>query len=146
MLKNHDLNQVTWEQRVMNGDPKFEASQDIPDFPYAEYAELLGLRGITVEKPGQIAPAWDKALHADRPVVIDALCDPDVPPLPPHITFEQARGLHVGPDQGRPERDGNHRPVRQTDAPVPCRQGTVITFAGARHRAEERDVEQYASG
>ncbi len=106
VLRNHDLNQVTWEQRVMNGDPKFEASQDIPDFSYAEYANLLGLRGITVEKPGQIASAWDKALHADRPCVIDAICDPDVPPLPPHITFEQARGYMSALVKGDPNEMG----------------------------------------
>ena len=92
VLHNNDLNQVTWEQRVMSGDPKFEASQNIPDFPYARYAEILGLTGINVSEPDQIGPAWEKALAADRPVVIDALCDPDVPPLPPHVTFEQAKG------------------------------------------------------
>ncbi len=106
VLRNHDLNQVTWEQRVMNGDPKFEASQDIPDFSYAEYANLLGLRGISVEKPGQISPAWNKALHADRPVVIDAICDPDVPPLPPHITFEQAKGYMSALVKGDPNEVG----------------------------------------
>jgi pyruvate dehydrogenase (quinone) len=93
VLNNSDLNQVTWEQRVMNGDPKFEASQDLPEFSYARYAELLNLRGIRVEKPDQIGPAWDEALAADRPVVIDAVTDPEVPPLPPHITFKQAKSF-----------------------------------------------------
>lgn len=106
VLRNHDLNQVTWEQRVMSGDPKFPASQDIPDFSYAEYAGLLGLRGITVDKPGQIAPAWKQAFQADRPVVIDAVCDPDVPPLPPHITFEQAKGYMSALVQGDPNEIG----------------------------------------
>lgn len=106
VLRNHDLNQVTWEQRVMNGDPKFGASQDIPDFSYAEFADLLDLRGITVEKPDQIAPAWEQAFSADRPLVIDALCDPDVPPLPPHITFEQAKGYMSGLIKGDPNELG----------------------------------------
>ncbi len=92
VVHNNDLNQVTWEQRVMAGDPKFEGSQNIPDFAYARYAELIGLTGIEVSRPEEIGPAWDRAFAADRPVVIDALCDPDVPPLPPHITFEQAKG------------------------------------------------------
>ncbi|RJQ49775.1 MAG: thiamine pyrophosphate-requiring protein [Desulfobacteraceae bacterium] len=92
VLHNDDLNQVTWEQRVLSGDPKFDASQDIPDFSYWRYAESLGLAGIRITEPSQIGPAWDKALSGDRPAVIDALCDPDVPPLPPHITFEQAKG------------------------------------------------------
>jgi pyruvate dehydrogenase (quinone) len=90
VLNNRDLNQVTWEQRVLEGDPKYEASQDIPDFPFARYAELLGLRGIRVEKPEEVGPAWDAALSADRPVVLEAYTDPNVPPLPPHITLKQA--------------------------------------------------------
>ena len=92
VLHNNDLNQVTWEQRVMAGDPKFEGSQNVPDFAYARYAEMIGLTGIAVARPEEVGPAWERALSADRPVVIDALCDPDVPPLPPHITFEQAKG------------------------------------------------------
>ena len=102
VLHNNDLNQVTWEQRVLSGDPKFEASQNIPDFPYARYAETLGLRGIGVKHPEEIGPAWEKALSESRPVVIDALCDPDVPPLPPHITFEQAKGYMSSAIKGDP--------------------------------------------
>ena len=93
VLNNQDLNQVTWEQRAMSGDPKFEGSQDLPDFPYARYAEMLGLKGIRVDSPEQIGPAWDEALSADRPVIYEALTDPEVPPLPPHITLEQAKAL-----------------------------------------------------
>jgi pyruvate dehydrogenase (quinone) len=91
VLNNRDLNQVTWEQRALEGDPKFEASQDIPDFPYARYAELVGLKGVRVESPDEIADAWDEVLGADRPALLEAVTDPEVPPLPPHITFEQAR-------------------------------------------------------
>jgi len=91
VLNNRDLNQVTWEQRVMAGDPKNPATQTLPDFPYARYAESLGLRGIRVDRPEQIARAWDEAFAANRPVVLEAYVDPDVPPLPPHITFEQAK-------------------------------------------------------
>jgi pyruvate dehydrogenase (quinone) len=90
VLANRDLNQVTWEQRVMNGDPKFAASQDVPDFPFARYAEMLGLLGLRVERPEQLGFAWDEALSATRPVLIEAITDPEVPPLPPHITFGQA--------------------------------------------------------
>jgi pyruvate dehydrogenase (quinone) len=93
VLNNRDLNQVTWEQRAMSGDPKFEGSQDLPDFPYASYAELIGLKGIRVDQPDQIASAWEEALAADRPVVYEAVTDPEVPPLPPHITLEQAKAL-----------------------------------------------------
>jgi pyruvate dehydrogenase (quinone) len=93
VLHNDDLNQVTWEQRVMAGDPKLEASQVLPNFEFARYAEVLGLKGIKVERPEDVAPAWEEALAADRPVVYEAITDPEVPPLPPHIKFEQAKKL-----------------------------------------------------
>ncbi len=105
VLNNGDLNQVTWEQRIMSGDPKFEGSQSLPYFPYSKYAELLGLTGIYVDKPEDVGAAWDAALAADRPVVIDMKSDPNVPTIPPHITFTQAR-KYVGtllkgdPDEG----------------------------------------------
>lgn len=91
VLNNRDLNQVTWEQRVMEGDPEYEASQNLPDLPYDRLAEDFGLRGLRMEKREDVERVWDEALRADRPVVINAYTDPDVPPLPPHITFEQAR-------------------------------------------------------
>lgn len=103
VLNNRDLNQVTWEQRVMAGDPKYAPSQDIPNFPYASYAELLGLGGIKVDEPDALGGAWERALGSDRPVVLEAVTDPDVPPMPPHIKPEQAKAylsalLHGDPD------------------------------------------------
>jgi pyruvate dehydrogenase (quinone) len=91
VFNNQDLNQVTWEQRAMAGDPKFPGSQDIPDVPYHKYAELLGLRGIYCDDPGKVGAAWDEALASDRPVVLEFKTDPEVPPLPPHIMKEQAK-------------------------------------------------------
>jgi pyruvate dehydrogenase (quinone) len=102
VLHNNDLNQVTWEQRVMEGDPKFEASQDLPDFPYARYAELCGLGGIRVDDPDDIAGAWKAAFAADRPTLIEAITDPNVPPLPPHISFKQARQFMFSMAKGDP--------------------------------------------
>ncbi|HXT50638.1 MAG TPA: thiamine pyrophosphate-dependent enzyme, partial [Thermoanaerobaculia bacterium] len=93
VLANRDLNMVTWEMRAMQGNPKYEASQGVPALDHARFAELCGLRGIRVERPEDVGPAWDDALAADGPVVIDALCDPEVPPLPPHITLEEARNF-----------------------------------------------------
>ncbi len=89
VLNNHDLNQVTWEQRVLSGDPEYEASQDVPEFDYASYAASLGLKGIRVSKPEDLGSSWDEAFLADRPVVLDVLTDPNVPTIPPHITFKQ---------------------------------------------------------
>jgi pyruvate dehydrogenase (quinone) len=104
VLANRDLNQVTWEQRVMAGDPKYKCSQVVPEFNFARYAELLGLRGIRVETPDRIAPAWEEALSSDRPVVYEAVTDPEVPTLPPHISFEQAKHFMSSMVKGEPHR------------------------------------------
>jgi pyruvate dehydrogenase (quinone) len=93
VLHNNDLNQVTWEQRVMSGDPKLDASQILPDFNFARYAEVVGIKGIRVERPEDVGPAWDEALAHPGPVLYEAITDPEVPPLPPHIRFEQAQKL-----------------------------------------------------
>jgi pyruvate dehydrogenase (quinone) len=104
VLHNDDLNQVTWEMRAMAGAPKFVESQSLPDVDYAAFAASLGLAAIAVDKPEDIAPAWDRALGADRPTLLDVRCDPNVPPIPPHATFEQmsdaAKALLAG-DQDR---------------------------------------------
>ena len=102
VLNNRDLNQVTWEQRVMSGDPKFLGSQSLPDLPYHRYAELLGLKGIFVDSPDRVGPAWDEAFAAGCPVVVEFVTDPNVPPLPPHITLDQARAF-VSSMFGEPE-------------------------------------------
>ncbi|WP_024507819.1 thiamine pyrophosphate-requiring protein [Bradyrhizobium sp. ARR65] len=102
VFNNEDLNQVTWEQRVMNGDPKFEASQTIPNVPYSRFAEMIGLRGIYVDNPDSLASAWQQALASDVPVVLEVKTDPEVPPLPPHIKFEQAKAFSTALLKGDP--------------------------------------------
>jgi pyruvate dehydrogenase (quinone) len=111
VLNNRDLNQVTWEMRAMSGNPKYERSQNVPDFPYARYAEMLGLKGMRVERPEDVAGAWEEALSADRPVVLEAITDPEVPTLPPHITLEQAKSFMSALAKGDPHAG---RMIRQT--------------------------------
>jgi pyruvate dehydrogenase (quinone) len=106
VFNNQDLNQVTWEQRIMEGDPKFNASQDIPDVPYHRFAELIGLKGIFVDSADAVGPAWDEALAADRPVVLEIRTDPEVPPLPPHITLAQAKNFARAAAKGDPHERG----------------------------------------
>ena len=103
VLNNRDLAYVTWEERVQVGDPKWEASQALPNLRYGDFAELIGLRGLRVEDPEKIGPAWEEALAADRPFVLDMVTDPNVPPLPPHISFEQARHFMSATAKGEPE-------------------------------------------
>lgn len=102
VLNNQDLNQVSWEQRVMEGEPKFESSQDISDFAYDSYAKLLGLKGLRMSTPEDVDTVWDEALCTDRPVVINAYVDPEVGPLPPHISFEEAKGFLSSMIKGDP--------------------------------------------
>jgi pyruvate dehydrogenase (quinone) len=106
VLDNCDLNQVTWEQRVMNGNPKAEITQELPDVPFHEFAKLIGFEGIYVDDPDEIGPAWDQALAARRPCVLNVKTDPEVPPLPPHITFTQAKAFMTAAVQGDPD-EGN---------------------------------------
>jgi len=91
VFNNEDLNEVTWEQRVMNGNPRYDASQDIPDVRYSKFAEMIGLKGIFVDNPDDLATAWKQALGADGPVVLEVKTDPEIAPLPPHITFKEAK-------------------------------------------------------
>ncbi|MGI8635616.1 MAG: thiamine pyrophosphate-requiring protein [Segetibacter sp.] len=91
VLNNRDLNMVTWEQRAMVGDPRYDASQNVPDFPYAEYAKMLGLDGIKVDDPKKVPDALDFAFNARRPVLVEAYTDPSVPMTPPHIDFKQIK-------------------------------------------------------
>ena len=93
VFNNEDLNQVTWEQRVMNGNPRYEPSQDIPDVRYSQFAEMIGLKGIFVDDPDNLAGAWDEALSADRPTLLEVKTDREIAPLPPHITLAQAKGF-----------------------------------------------------
>jgi pyruvate dehydrogenase (quinone) len=96
VLNNRDLAEVSWEQREMEGEPRFTTSQQLPEVPYAKYAELLGLRGLRVTSPDDMAAAWETALAADRPVVIDAVVDPATPLLPPGQPFEKVKSMYAG--------------------------------------------------
>ncbi|MCX3063043.1 thiamine pyrophosphate-requiring protein [Streptomyces beihaiensis] len=91
VFNNEDLNQVTWEQRAMSGDPKYPGSQAIPDVPYAAYAEMLGLKGIVCSHPKKIGAAWEEALASDRPVVLEFKVDNEIAPIPPHIMKTQGK-------------------------------------------------------
>lgn len=106
VLNNRDLNQVSWEMRIEAGNPKLPSTQDLPDFPYATYADSLGLKGIRVSKPEDVGPAWDAALSADRPVIFEAYVSGNVTTIPPHISFEEAKNYASALLKGDPN-EGN---------------------------------------
>ena len=103
VLNNEDLNQVTWEMRAQSGDPKFNASQQIPNVAYARYAELLGLKGIYCDDPKKVGACWDEAFSSDRPCVLEVKTDPNIPPLPPHISLKEAKAFATTLLKGDPE-------------------------------------------
>ena len=100
VFNNEDLNEVTWEQRVMEGNPRFPTTQDLPDVPYARFAELIGLKGIFVDRPEDLGAAWEAALAADRPVILEVKTDPEVAPLPPHLTLAEAKAFMTSMAKG----------------------------------------------
>jgi pyruvate dehydrogenase (quinone) len=128
VLNNRDLNYVTWEQRVMEGEPKFVASQALPDISYARYAEILGLRGIRVERPEDVGAAWDEAFAADRPVVIDVVVNADIPTVPPTLKPKQRKQLEQAlandPDAAGVHEQMKRQEIRSEDEktkPAPAR-------------------------
>ena len=106
VLNNRDLNQVTWEMRIEAGNPKLPATQDLPDFPYASFAESIGLKGIRVDRPEDVGAAWDTALSADRPVLLEAYVSGDITTIPPHISFEEAKNYASALLKGDPDEGG----------------------------------------
>jgi pyruvate dehydrogenase (quinone) len=115
-LNNRDLNFVTFEQRGMESNPKYPASQDLPDFHYADYARMLGLHGIRVERDDQAASAWDEALSCGKPCVVEVLADAAMPPLPPHVTRMQAKSYFEAFRKGDPDADAVARAAQQQAA------------------------------
>ncbi|MBP2370150.1 thiamine pyrophosphate-requiring protein [Pseudonocardia parietis] len=103
VLNNRDLNQVTWELRAMAGSPDVPFAQHIPDFPYAGFAESIGLTGIKVTEPGEIEGAWQRAIAADRPCVVEFVTDAAVPPIPPHASLDQMESTAEALLRGDPE-------------------------------------------
>ncbi|GAA4542592.1 thiamine pyrophosphate-requiring protein [Mycobacterium paraffinicum] len=106
ILHNNDLNQVTWEMRAMAGSPKFHESQALPDVDFAAFAAGLGLNAMAIKDPDQLEGAWGNALSADRPTVLDVHTDPDMPPIPPHATWDQFKAATTAVLSGDEDRVG----------------------------------------
>jgi pyruvate dehydrogenase (quinone) len=123
VLNNRDLNMVTWEQRMLAGEPKFEASQDIPDMDYAAFAELVGLKGIRITHSDQIGTALKEILEADRPALLDVVSDPNVPIVPPHVDMAQLAKFSKAMLKGDSEQAGI---IRQTIREVMRGGGKVL--------------------
>jgi pyruvate dehydrogenase (quinone) len=125
VLHNNDLSQVTWELRALGGTPTFVESQRLPDVSYAGFAASVGLGAVTVTDPDELAGAWQTALSADRPYVLDVHCDPDVPPIPPHADLQQMTAMAKALIKGDTSRWGVIREGLKTKAQelVPHRGG-----------------------
>lgn len=106
ILHNNDLNQVTWEMRAMANSPKFAESQNLPDIDFAGFAASLGLNAMAIKDPEELSDAWRSALSADRPTVLDVYTDPDMPPIPPHATWDQFKSATTAVLSGDEDRVG----------------------------------------
>jgi len=106
ILHNNDLNQVTWEMRAMAGAPKFAESQNLPDVDFAGFAASLGLNAMAIKDADELGNAWRNALSADRPTVLDVYTDPDMPPIPPHATWDQFKAATAAVLSGDEDRVG----------------------------------------
>ena len=126
ILHNNDLNQVTWEMRAMAGAPKFAESQNLPDIDFAAFAASLGLSAVAIKDPEELSDAWRQALSADRPTVLDVHTDPDMPPIPPHATWEQFKSATTAVLSGDEDRVGIARVVHQCDQCFSARRDLAI--------------------
>ena len=146
ILHNNDLNQVTWEMRAMEGAPKFAESQTLPDVDFAAFARSVGLTGINIDTVDGLGSAWEPALAADRPTVLDVRCDPNVPPIPPHATFEQAKATraHCCTATRTPGASSRRASSRRCSSTCPARRSRASN--GPDPRCSDRPIRTYAVG
>jgi len=88
VIKNNVLGEIKWEQIVMEGNPEFGI--DLQPIDFAAFARACGAGGFTITHPEQAESILREAIAYPGPAVIEALVDPNEPPLPGNITAEQA--------------------------------------------------------
>ena len=103
IIKNNSLGMIKWEQMVFLGNPEYGC--DLQPIDFAAYAKACGAAGFTVDDPAQCGAVLDQALAMEGPVVIDAIVDPFVPPMPPKVTMEQAGRFAQSLVKGQPNRE-----------------------------------------
>jgi pyruvate dehydrogenase (quinone)/pyruvate oxidase len=102
IVKNNTLGQIKWEQMVFLGNPEYGCELEPIDF--AALARAFGAAGFTIDRPEQCGAVLDEALAVDGPVVIQAVVDPNEPPLPAKIELEQAVHFAESLARGTPNR------------------------------------------
>jgi thiamine pyrophosphate-dependent acetolactate synthase large subunit-like protein len=88
VIKNNVLGQIKWEQMILEGNPEFGVELEPIDF--AKVAEACGARGFTLERPEDAEQILRQALATQGPSVVQAVVDPNEPPMPGKVTTEQA--------------------------------------------------------
>jgi pyruvate dehydrogenase (quinone)/pyruvate oxidase len=102
VMKNNSLGQIKWEQMVFLGNPEFGC--DLTPIDFAAFARACGAKGYTIHDAGQCGDVLDEALRADGPAVIEAVIDPNEPPMPPKVTARQAAHFAESLAKGTPDR------------------------------------------
>jgi pyruvate dehydrogenase (quinone) len=100
VIKNNTLGQIKWEQMVFLGNPEYACELQPIDF--ATIARGFGATGFTIEDPATCGDILRQALATPGPVVIEAVVDPNEPPMPPRITVKQAAKFAESLARGTP--------------------------------------------
>src|ERR1700719_650246 len=102
IVKNNSLGQIRWEQMAFLGNPAYEC--DLTPIHFADFARACGGAGFTIEDPNECGDILDRALRTSGPVIIEAIVDPNEPPMPAKVTAKQARHFAESMARGTPDR------------------------------------------
>jgi pyruvate dehydrogenase (quinone)/pyruvate oxidase len=102
VIKNNTLGQIKWEQMVFLGNPEYGC--ELMPIDMAAIARACGGSGFTIDNPAHCGAMLDEALATPGPVVIEAVVDPFVPPMPAKVTMDQAAKFAESLARGEPNR------------------------------------------
>ena len=102
IVKNNSLGQIKWEQMVFLGNPEYAC--DLTPINFADFARACGGAGYTIDEPEECGDILDRALRTPGPAVIEAIVDPNEPPMPPKVNAKQAAHFVESLAKGTPDR------------------------------------------
>jgi pyruvate dehydrogenase (quinone) len=102
IVKNNSLGQIRWEQMAFLGNPEYEC--DLTPIQFADFARACGGAGFTIDDPSECGDILDRALATPGPAIIEAIVDPNEPPMPPKVTAKQAAHFAESLARGTPDR------------------------------------------
>ncbi|HEY1297063.1 MAG TPA: thiamine pyrophosphate-dependent enzyme [Chloroflexota bacterium] len=103
VIKNNTLGQIKWEQMVFLGNPEYGV--ELEPIDHVKLAEACGATGFSISDPAECGRIMEQALNTPGPVVIEAVVDPNEPPMPPKVTRDQAVKFAKSLIRGEPNRE-----------------------------------------